>query len=94
MFLIISLCIALQEAKCHLSGLGTLSGLESLLWELTGEKRKDDDEDKLYDDDESGSDQDSESLHKSRPVVHTGFGTAIHGFQVILGAWLWQEWAD
>eukprot|EP00057_Strongylocentrotus_purpuratus_P005992 XP_011660466.1 PREDICTED: transcription initiation factor TFIID subunit 1 [Strongylocentrotus purpuratus] len=48
-----------EEAKCHLSGLGTLSGLESLLWELTGEKRKDDDEDKLYDDDESGSDQDS-----------------------------------
>ena len=35
-----------------------------------------------------------ESLPKSCPVVHTGFGTAIHSFQVILGAWLWQEWAD
>nr|XP_054754395.1 transcription initiation factor TFIID subunit 1-like [Lytechinus pictus] len=55
-----------EDAKCHLSGLGTLSGLESMFKELTGEQRKDDDkeddeEEDYDDDDESGSDQDSSS---------------------------------
>ena len=34
------------------------------------------------------------SLQKSCPVLYTVSKTAVHGFHVVLGAWLRQEWAD